>query len=358
MPAAYDTTFMRLDHKESQIIEERIPNTPPIILPVSEHTVRPLWSVMIPVYNCLSYLRETLESVLAQDAGPQHMQIVVVDDYSTDGDVGALVQELGHGRVEYFRQPKNRGSLRNFETCLNLSVGQWVHILHGDDKVMPGFYAEIEMLFHCYPESGAAFTNLAHIKSNSEVIYESDELLDKPGILTDFLVRNAERLLVQPPAIVVKRAVYEQVGSFYGVHYGEDWEMWTRIAAHFPVAYSPKCLANYRYYTNDSITQRSIINGQNVRDIIKIIDTMQGYLPPAQREHVKKVARREYALYCVSLAYTLSRTNWTAAMIQARGALELSNDLRVYKLFAKYFVSGVLGYTKLRRRIRKLLATG
>jgi glycosyltransferase involved in cell wall biosynthesis len=357
MPVADKVTSVELATEGSQVLQARIPISPPKIAVIPENTIRPLWSVMIPVYNCLPYLQETLESVLVQAAGSKDMQIAVIDDCSTDGDVRTLVQTIGGGRIEYFRQPSNQGSLRNFETCLNRSKGHRVHILHGDDRVMPGFYTEIDMLFTCFPEVGAAFTNLAHITGNSEVIYKSDNLLDKPGVLKDFLVQNAQKLLVQPPAIVVKRSVYEQLGGFYGVHYGEDWEMWTRIAAHFPIAYSPKCLANYRYYTSNSITQRSILNGQNIRDIMKIIDVMQVYLPETERARVKNIARREYALYCVSMANSLFRTNWSAAMIQAKGALELSKDIKVYKLFAKYFVSSVLGYGKLKKELKNLFAS-
>src|SRR3954468_10245800 len=90
---------------------------PPVIAPVSGSN-RPRWSVMIPVYNCATYLPRTLQSVLQQDLGEENMQIEVVDDASTDADVKALVAQLGHGRVTYFRQPQNVGSLKNFETCL------------------------------------------------------------------------------------------------------------------------------------------------------------------------------------------------------------------------------------------------
>src|ERR1700712_4267028 len=105
----------------------RIPDAPPIILPVTHNTNRPLWSVMIPVYNCIEFLSETLESVLKQDTGDHVMQIEVVDDCSTDGDVAALVKSIGKGRIKYFCQEYNCGSLRNFETCLNRSKGYWVH---------------------------------------------------------------------------------------------------------------------------------------------------------------------------------------------------------------------------------------
>src|SRR5690349_14574480 len=119
----------------------RIPQAPPVI-PALEETggrERPLWSVMIPAYNCAGYLPQALESVLCQDIGKDRMQIAVMDDYSTDADLARLVQDIGGGRVEYFRQPENVGSLRNFETCLRRSRGRLVHLLHGDDKVLPGF---------------------------------------------------------------------------------------------------------------------------------------------------------------------------------------------------------------------------
>lgn len=344
----------KLGDEEVRIFKERIPQAPPIILPVAKHITRPLWSVMIPVYNCLGYLRETLECVLAQDAGPENMQIVVVDDYSTDGDVGALVQEIGGGRVDYLQQPENQGSLRNFETCLNQATGHWVHILHGDDLVKPGFYEEIGMLFNQYPEAGAAFTNVVHLTNTSEIIYVHDILLHRPGIVKDFLVRNAQGILVQPPAIVVKRSVYEQLGGFYAAHYGEDWEMWTRIAAYFPVAYSPECLAVYRYYTNNSITQQSIVSGQNVHDVIKMTDIMQAYLPESKRTSVKKIARREYALYCVNLACKLYRTNRKASWLQLRGALQLSKDAKVYKLIAKCWLSSMIKDRKIKKIINAL----
>src|SRR6476469_290020 len=118
-------------------MSSRIPETPPVIYKVQDQKDRPLWSVMIPTYNCTKYLRQTLESVLCQDQGPGKMQIEVVDDYSSDGDVAAVVQEVGRGRVSFFQQKENKGHIRNFETCINRSEGHLMHLLHGDDLVKP-----------------------------------------------------------------------------------------------------------------------------------------------------------------------------------------------------------------------------
>ena len=58
---------------------ERIPAWPPFI-PAIDDGERPLWSVMIPAYNCYKYLGETILSVLEQARDTKDMQIEVVDD--------------------------------------------------------------------------------------------------------------------------------------------------------------------------------------------------------------------------------------------------------------------------------------
>ena len=87
---------------------------------IEKTTSRPLWSVMIPTYNCANYLRETLASVLEQDPGPDVMQIEVIDDHSTKDDPKAVVEELGQGRVRFYQQSQNVGYLRS---CTSVSKG-------------------------------------------------------------------------------------------------------------------------------------------------------------------------------------------------------------------------------------------
>jgi glycosyltransferase involved in cell wall biosynthesis len=84
---------------------------------------------MIPPYNSARYLRESLASVLDQDLGLDVMQIEVVDDHSTQDDPAVIVEELGRGRVGFYRQRENVGQVRNYETCLNRSRGKLIHML-------------------------------------------------------------------------------------------------------------------------------------------------------------------------------------------------------------------------------------
>ncbi len=294
----------------------------------------------------------TLKSVLSQDPGEAKMQIEVVDDCSTDGNVAALVEALGKGRIKYYKQKQNKGSLRNFETCLNRAKGKWVHLLHGDDRVEIGFYQEIESLFVAYPKAGAAFTNFSFIDGHNNKLNIDNPILSKtPGIINDFLFKIAGRQLVQPPAIVVKRSVYETIGSFYAVHYGEDWEMWARIASRFSVAYSPKNMAYYRVAYNSGISHGSFLSGQNIHDIIKVVDIIQTYLPVSHREKLKKEALVYYAIFCIKVANSLLLTNKEAAFMQAKSAFRMHKNLRTYFWMLRFYLLYFLRVKQIQKKL-------
>ena len=125
--------------------------------------------------------------------------------------------------------------------------------------------------------------------------------LDEPGIIPNWLEKIAISNLCQPPAVVVRRSVYERLGSFYGGHYGEDWEMWCRIAANFPVAYSPRSLAEYRSHPNN-ITTRSHLTGQSITDIDKFIKIIRSYLPSDKRQAISKHARKNFSKHFAVIA--------------------------------------------------------
>ncbi|MEI9864573.1 MAG: glycosyltransferase family A protein [Limisphaerales bacterium] len=127
---------------------------PPPIIPSVREDGQPLlfWSVMIPAYNPgRNYLEQTIRSVLKQDPGPEQMQIEVVDDCSPKVDVAALVQEIAGERVSVSRTPKNLGLAGCWNTCIERSRGKWVHILHQDDFLAPGFYDALRQLTERHP---------------------------------------------------------------------------------------------------------------------------------------------------------------------------------------------------------------
>lgn len=293
---------------------------------------------MIPVFNCAIYLRTALEGVLAQYGGLDHMQIEVIDDASTDADVEAIVQELGQGKVHYFRQRENVGSLRNFQTCLERARGRFIHLLHGDDVVYAGFYHSIERVFKSHPEIGAAFCRFAYIDEKGLVVDHQTAEMEKAGIPDNWLARLCERQRIQYVAMVVKREVYEDVGGFYGVEYGEDWEMWVRIASKYSIGYTPYVLAGYRKHFA-SISGHTFRSARNMSCLEWVMGRIQQHLPAAQRAEVMKISRSFYAHYALRIAGTLWKKfkDRKGAMAQAVAAWNMSRDAGLlYKILKLY----------------------
>ena len=311
---------------------------------------------MIPAYNCTGFLTEALEAVLAQALPPEQMQIEVVDDCSTDADVEALVQAIGKGRIGYFRQPENKGSLRNFETCINRAAGHLVHILHGDDLIEPGYYQTMQQLFDRYPQAGAAFCRYVYIGQSSKPLYYRDAEMEEAGILDNGLLRLAERQRVQFCTITVKREVYEKLGAFYGVNYGEDWEMWVRIAREYPVAYVPETLAAYRLHFA-SISGQSYASAKNLKDLQWVMLAIQQYLPETERARVLQQSMKFYAHYGIKIANDLwyGLKNREGVKVQVQEALRMHRDWRMYWKITKLYTKMALNITSFIPRKNKQL---
>lgn len=260
---------------------------------------RPLWSVMIPTHNCAEYLRKTLSSVLAQDPGPEIMQIEIVDDHSTEDDPAGVVKELGGSRVGFYRQSQNVGRDRNFESCLRRARGELVHLLHGDDWVLDGFYSRLSDGFSRAPQAGMAITR--HIYATAEGHWQSISPLEHStaAILEDWLPTIASGQRIATPSVVVRRAVYEHLGGFdRRLRTSEDWEMWVRIAAHYPVWFEPEPLAVYRMQRPGALTDNASNEARLVEDMRRAVDVVAEYLPEHMSPSAAKQAlRRARALY-------------------------------------------------------------
>lgn len=289
---------------------------------------RPMWSVMIPTYNCARFLRTTLLSVIDQDPGRQSMQIEVVDDCSQQDDPRAVVTELGSDRVQFFAQPRNVGHTRNFNTCLARSSGHLIHLLHGDDMVLPGFYERMHEIFAANPDMVAAFCRHKVIDETGQVLNVARQESPEVGVIPGWFERIAVGQRLQPPAMVVRRSAYEEIGGFDQriAAYGEDWEMWTRLAAHGPVGYVPSPLACYRVHTN-SISSRTLRTGENMHDIRMVIEMIRDLMPAGDADDLVARSKENNALGALRRGLRLfDAGDHAAAYHQFREAVKTSHS--------------------------------
>lgn len=126
-------------HKYDAIISEKI---------WGEHIFKPMFSIIIPTYKRLEYLKESIRSVLNQSM--ENYEIVVVDNNDDDICMAQAVLEyiesINCSKLVYYRNTKNIGIYGNALRAAQLSKGRYVVLLNDDDLLHPA-YLEIMRLF-------------------------------------------------------------------------------------------------------------------------------------------------------------------------------------------------------------------
>jgi glycosyltransferase involved in cell wall biosynthesis len=313
---------------------------PPLIFPLQEeNSPRPFWSVMIPTYNPRAdYLEETLNSVLQQDPGPDQMQIEVVDESSDDDTASEVTRRVGAGRVVFHGEPQNQGLANAWNRCIERARGHWVHILHQDDIVLPGFYDRLRKAAEC-SDAGAIFCRFAWVNSNGHWIRISELQRESPGLLDDWHAKITVECVIQCAAIAVRRSVYEQLGGFFPhLHYVADWEMWQRIASRFPFCFEPLILACYRLHPN-SATSRMRLDAADTREVGHMIELTATYHTPARGRVLAKKARSWWAEAAFFNARELLvKVGFAPAWRQIVEALRLCHSPRVIRKIFSFLV--------------------
>ena len=201
----------------------------------------PTVSVVIPTYNRAAFLKEAIESVLAQTY--QAWELIVIDDGSTDTTretVEAYVKR--DPRVRYLYQ-SNQGLPKTRARSLEFVRGQYVAFLDGDDLFLPEKLAcQVEFL-DAHPDVGMVYSYVDFVDRRKRYRKTFPE---QPAVTFEELL---DRNTIQSHAVLVRKACFDRVGSFRGdLKKSDDYEMWLRIAKVFSIAFLPKRVALYRWH--------------------------------------------------------------------------------------------------------------
>ena len=190
---------------------------------------RPTVSVVIPTYNLAPLLPGAVESARAQDW--PGLEVIVVDDGSTDG-TPAVLERLAAEGVRCFRQ-ENAGAASARNRGIREARGEWVAFLDADDFWLPGKLAAQFEALAARPAAAFSYTDVMVRTADG-----AESVLPCPGrgrpLLTQLLAGN----VFATPSALVRRDCFDEVGLFDpALRTGEDWDMWLRLAAHFECVY-------------------------------------------------------------------------------------------------------------------------
>jgi glycosyltransferase involved in cell wall biosynthesis len=173
-------------------------------------TAREIVSVIIPSYNAELYLREAVESALAQSY--PHIEVVVVDDGSTDG-TAAVINSFGQ-RVRAVNKP-NGGTASARNAGARAATGVWSVFLDADDRLHPTFVEACLAHLRQHPEASYVYTQERFFGTAD---YVSQYPQFDAGALVDTNYVNPSALL---PMALVKAHPFNEVQRTH-----EDWDFY------------------------------------------------------------------------------------------------------------------------------------
>lgn len=206
------------------------------------HKEMPRVSVIIPAYNHALYIRQCVDSVLAQTLAD--FEVIVVDDGSADA-TPEIVRGYG-GRVTLIQQA-NRGTQAARNTAIRASSGEYIALLDSDDMWLPHKLERQVAILESRPEVGLVYGFA--IRVNSEGSPVAGGACMGKGLSGDEPALHQLLVLNHIPALTAmfRRACIDQVGLFDETLVGAgDHDLWLRIAARWEVACIPEPLALYR----------------------------------------------------------------------------------------------------------------
>lgn len=216
----------------------------------------PLISCIVPVFNGELYIRETLDSIIAQTYKP--VEIIVLDDGSTDGTAG-VAAEYG-SRIEYHRQP-NGGLASARNAGIKVSAGEFISFLDADD-LWHREKLDCQMKrFNARPELEFSVTRVRNFWS--------------PELAEEMKRHNDERLMLPWPGytcntLLARKHVFERAGMFdASIKVGEDVDWFFRAAEFGLIGELMPDVLVYRRLHMSNMTR---VNASESRDaLLKIV---------------------------------------------------------------------------------------
>jgi len=197
-----------------------------------------LLSIVVPSYNQGAYIRETLDSILAQDYRP--IEVLVLDGGSTDETVGVL-KSYGAPELRWWSE-RDRGVVDAVNKGLALAQGEVVAIQSSDDVYVPGAFRAAMAAFED-GDVALVYGDVEYIDAESRVTGRSQlppfDLYEYVGKLT---------FIPQPAAFFTAAAMHAAGPWREEISYAADAEFYLRIALRFPVRKIDRVLARYRYH--------------------------------------------------------------------------------------------------------------
>lgn len=201
----------------------------------------PQVSIILPVYNAQSYLRESIDSILAQSF--EDFELIIVNDGSTDDSLG-IISSYADKRIILINQ-ENAGLPISLNRAIRVSKGQYLGRQDADDVSSPNRLEEQVAYLDAHPQCALLGTWADILVENTS----TDRGLNHPHLNGDIQMKLLFFNCFVHSSVMIRKIALEKSGLYPEdpeKFPPEDYDLWLRIAKYFEVANLPKPLLQYR----------------------------------------------------------------------------------------------------------------
>ena len=215
----------------------------------------PKVAIFCYVFNGEAYIEELIESVLGQTF--RDFEFLILDDGSTDDTKNIIGKFLNDPRIRYVYQ-ENIGKGKNFDLlfnrCVELTHGDLICAVGGDDVLLPEKVARQFEAFEQDPDLDVVFTDGFHIDSRGQTLTSDFRFSEARSFSSGNLLRTLfHKNIIAHPTVMLKRTAIERMGGFEG-GFATDYQFWLKSASHLRFKYLDEKLLKYRIHAKGAST--------------------------------------------------------------------------------------------------------
>jgi glycosyltransferase involved in cell wall biosynthesis len=299
----------------------------------------PLISIVMATYNGEKYLREQVDSLLAQSY--PSLEFIFVDDASKDGTL-AILQEytVADSRIRLLTNLANQGLLATFERGIREAKGELIALSDHDDVWMPD---KISLLADGIGSHSLIYSNSALTDANGNVtgkFSDRNHLCDYPSALNYVFGTKA-----MGHAMLFKREIID-IALPFPEYVGHDYILGFAAASLNGVVYFPQALVNYRQHSSNTVgadlskakKKFSTRKERNAR-IIKRSELLASRCPAGKNREILQKLAQDFASSSLKarIGRFLSVAKHHRAMLAYKGKSDLGSFLYSFKLLFSIF---------------------
>jgi len=311
-------------------------------MPTSQAAL-PRISVLMPAHNAERYVAAAVRSALG--GGEPNVEVLVVDDGSTDG-TAAAARAIEDPRVTVISIPASGGPARPRNFALARARAPYLAMLDSDDVLKPGRLAASADALDRFPEASFAFGDFERMDADGNVFEMSAsyaypafrELKSEPAGVDWRLIPQSELArgllygnFIGTSSVVVRRDLVRALGGFdESLKNADDIDLWYRLAHGGAALYSPRVAYSYRVLVN------SVARGPPLRTALTRIKVLRRERARWPDRAARQQLDRRIAENLGSIAYQqrLRRERWLAMGTYLRAFITSPESRWLTYLFA------------------------